>query len=256
MVPAIDESRNMKAIQRRLHKLPHAVRTPLEKLMGTHDPHAISDPKRIAAFDANPDNTYLVSFPRTGSHWLRMLCELYFERPSLVRAFYYPEKNDYLMLHTHDMDLDVSRTHVIYLYREPVATIYSQLNYHQESIEDRERIRHWADLYGRHLDKWLHQERFTTHKTIMTYTGMKSDLAQEFAKVTTHFGVGLDADRLAEIAERVSKDEVKKKTQHDPQVVQLKSGYADLREQFRAEQGDFVWEVLLDGRAHLQQDFA
>ena len=30
---------------------------------------------------------FLVSFPRTGSHWLRMLMELYFDKPSLTRSF-------------------------------------------------------------------------------------------------------------------------------------------------------------------------
>ena len=37
------------------------------------------------AYTANLQNPFLISFPRTGSHWLRMLCELYFERPTLVR---------------------------------------------------------------------------------------------------------------------------------------------------------------------------
>ena len=89
----------------------------------------ISDQTIIDKFIANPDNTFLVSFPRTGSHWLRMLTELYFGRPSLVRVFYYSERQDFLMLHAHDLELDVERLRVIYLYRHPVETIFSQLYY-------------------------------------------------------------------------------------------------------------------------------
>jgi hypothetical protein len=93
----------------------------------------IDEPSIIEAFIENPDSPFLVSFPRTGSHWLRLIMELYFGRPSLVRVFYYPERTDYLTLHTHDIDLDIERRNVIYLYRDPVDTVYSQLNYYKES---------------------------------------------------------------------------------------------------------------------------
>ena len=97
---------------------------------------AITSPEVLEAFTSNPESTFLVSFPRTGSHWLRLLMELYFERPSLVRVFYYPERTDYLTYHTHDLSLDVQHPRVIYLYREPVATIYSQMQYHGEDLAD------------------------------------------------------------------------------------------------------------------------
>ena len=153
---------------------------------------AIHDQPILEEFISNPDNTFLVSFSRTGSHWLRMLMELYFERPSLVRVFYYPDRRDYLTLHTHDMDLEVERRRVIYLYREPVSTIYSQLNYYKENINDHQRIAHWADLYGRHLNKWLHTENFTVQKTILRYEGLVQDMSAEFAKLTEHFGQPLE----------------------------------------------------------------
>ena len=216
---------------------------------------SINDKSVIEMFTTNPDNTFLISFPRTGSHWLRMLMELYFGRPSLVRVFYYPERNDYLTLHTHDLELDVERPNVIYLYREPVDTIFSQLRYHKEPLEDRERIAYWSDLYGHHLDKWLVRELFTTHKTVLTYEGMKRDLASEFAKVTRHFGEPLDEARLEEVANQVTRDEVKRKTQHDPQVVQSQAAYKVAQREFRERQGTLVWDVLTKDRPHLVDYF-
>ncbi len=210
----------------------------------------------VEAFAADPANPYLVSFSRTGSHWLRMIMEQYFERPTLARAFYFSEKQDFLLLHTHDLDLDVQRTHVIYLYRDPVETIYSQINYHREDHDDLDRIAFWSDLYGRHLDKWLHREDFTVKKHILTYEGMKRDLAAEFSKVTDFFGVLLDVARLTEVASRVTKEEVKSKTTHDPQVVQLEKGYEMTREVFGQRHRDHVWDALTrQGRAHLRGDF-
>ena len=116
----------------------------------------------IARFDQEEKNTYLVSFPRTGSHWLRIIMELYYERPLLTRTFHFPNRRDYLLLHTHDMCLQIVRNDVIYLYRHPVDTIYSQLRYYQEPAHERLRILHWTQRYACHLAKWLVCERFTT----------------------------------------------------------------------------------------------
>ena len=215
----------------------------------------VRDSYVISRFESNPDNSYLVSFPRTGSHWLRMLMELYFQRPSLVRVFYYPDRTDYLTLHTHDLALDVERRNVIYLYRNPVETIYSQLKYHQEDNRDPERVTYWSDLYGRHLNKWLFDERFTTRKTILRYERMKQDLDKEFARVCTHFSEDFDLETFVKIVSFVSKQHVKERTTHDPQVVQLDQSYTEERIQFLNEMGDLVWNAILDKRQHLSEVF-
>jgi hypothetical protein len=220
-----------------------------------HGSVAIEDQSVIQAFEKNPNNTFLISFPRTGSHWLRMLMELYFGRPSLVRVFYYPECNDYLTLHTHDLELDVERDNVIYLYRDAVDTIYSQLRYHNEDMHNRVRIAYWADLYGRHLDKWLHKEKFTKFKTILRYEGLKTAAEGEFQKVCNHFSEPFDTTLFKSVFRRVSKEHVKEKTLHDRQVTNLSKKYSETREHFFEQQGEFVWQVLLNAREYLRQDF-
>jgi hypothetical protein len=217
---------------------------------------ALADRSVLPRYIDDPRFPFLVSFPRTGSHWLRMLMELYFERPSLVRSFYYHDRQDYLMLHTHDLELNVERQNVIYLYREPIETIFSQLSYWKEEPDNRERVVYWADLYGRHLDKWLCAERFTTHKTILTYGGMKHDLPGEFHKITRHFNAIFDETKLRVAVSRVTKDEVKNKTEHDPQVIQLGADYAAARARFAEEQGRLVWETLFNNRPSLKRVFA
>jgi hypothetical protein len=201
---------------------------------------SVNDPEVIRTFTDNPDFPYLVSFSRTGSHWLRMIMELYFERPSLVRAFYFKNATDFTCYHTHDMDLKLSRQNVIYLYRNPVETVYSQLCYHKESPDDQERRQHWTNLYARHLSKWLVQEDFTKKKTVITYEGMKSNMANEFAKICRHFGEELDALKLEAALVKVSKAELKKKTKHDEQVVNLSRSYQDERELFEEKYGNAI----------------
>src|SRR5690606_25937856 len=92
-----------------------------------------ASPSAIINFIADKEKPFLVSFPRTGSHWLRMILELYFERPLLTRTFYYFDKeDDYLLLHTHDMGLTLLRENIIYIHRNPVDTVYSQINYYNQ----------------------------------------------------------------------------------------------------------------------------
>jgi hypothetical protein len=216
---------------------------------------AVTDPETIGGFVSDPSFPFLVSFPRTGSHWLRMLMELYFERPLLTRTFYMRDRRDYLLLHTHDLGLDVEREDVIYLYRDPVDTVFSQLMYHGEKTGDARRIKRWADLYGRHLDKWLHNAAFVRHKTVIRYESLRCDPEREFEKVVAHFSAPLDEARLASALKEATRERVREKTTHDPRVVSSREGYGELRERFRAEHSALVWETLLVGRERLKDDF-
>ena len=209
----------------------------------------INDKKIINKFIMDPDFPFLISFPRTGSHWLRMLMELYFKKPALVRIFYYKELKEFTCCHKHDPELNIERANVIYLCREPVDTVYSQLSYYKEDIEDKERIIYWADLYCKHLSKWLLDEKFTRKKTVMTYEGLKNNLFEEFAKITCHFSVPFDREKLEKARVRVSMREVKNKTIHDKQVINLTGQYAERRSYFRKNFGNFVME-----RINLQDD--
>ena len=167
----------------------------------------VSDPALINSFTRNPDFPYLVSFSRTGCHWLRMVMELYFEKPSLVRAFYYKKARDFSCFHTHDMELDLKRQNVIYLYRNPVETVYSQLRYYENDIEDQARISHWTGLYARHLAKWLIHDDFTKKKTIITYEEMKSEMSAVLSSVCDHFNERLDHQKLELVLKKTSKTE-------------------------------------------------
>lgn len=216
---------------------------------------SINDPAIIEAFIDNLDNTFFVSFPRTGSHWLRMIMELYFEKPSLVRIFFYKKTIDFTCYHTHDLDLDVKRRKVIYLYRDPVETIYSQLNYQKENLNDLSRIYYWANLYAKHLDKWLISEKFSNKKTILTYEGMKNDIHKEFKKICDHYDVPFNSERLNIISRRVNKEEVKKKTTHDKQVINISNEYKINRINFVLNEGDYIWECIMTQNPDIKKFF-
>jgi hypothetical protein len=209
----------------------------------------------IQQFTSNPESVFLISFPRTGSHWLRMIAELYFDRPSLTRIFYKHNNDDYLFLHDHDIDLNLVRKNVIYLYRNPVDTVYSQLCYYKESLADPKRIVYWSELYGRHLDKWLHNALFCAKKTVITYEGLEKDIFTEFSKVTHHFGKTIYRNLLEEVLKHVSKSAIKRKTMHDQQVIRLENSYEKERDKFWQFYGELVWDAVLNNRPYLKDYF-
>lgn len=206
---------------------------------------AVTDTKIIDSFISNPDFPFLVSFPRTGSHWLRMLMELYFEKPSLVRAFYYTKSKDFNCYHHHDEDLQLFRKNVIYLFRDAVPTIFSQMNYYKEDTDNRDRILYWTNLYARHLDKWLITDNFTTKKTIVRYENLRDNMGPEFAKICAHFGLEFNEMRLKEVSSKVSKEKLKEKTAHDQQVVNLSSNYDMSRKRF-FDYSEFIHEKMIE----------
>jgi hypothetical protein len=216
----------------------------VNRVMNPDGSVSVDDPEVIKSFTDNPDFPYLVSFSRTGSHWLRMIMELYFEKPSLVRAFYFKDATDFTCYHTHDMELELRRENVIYLYRNPVETVYSQLGYYKESPDDQGRRQHWTNLYARHLAKWLVHDDFTKRKTVITYEGMKSNMHGEIRKICEHFGKGFDSTKLDSVLVQVSKDELKKKTKHDQQVVNLSDSYRIEREVFKEKYGEQLFDEL------------
>lgn len=223
----------IKKIVRRIKKM----------LFVDNNSHLVSDAV-IERFTADPDFPYLISFPRTGSHWLRNVMELYFEKPSLARIFYYPGATDFTCYHRHDVDLSISCRKVIYLYRNPVDTVYSQMRYHKESLDNEERIQYWSQIYMNHLKKWLFDETCTVKKTVITYEAMKSDMNGVFTKLCDFFGVAFDEAKLMRAMSGVTKESVKSKTGHDPSVINVKKDYDTGRANFKERYGDMILNIV------------
>jgi len=205
---------------------------------------AVHNRELIESFISKPAFPFLISFERTGSHWLRMIMELYFEKPSLVRIFYYKGAKDFTCYHRHDEDLNIERENVIYLYRHPVDTIYSNLCHFDENIDDTKKIEFRTNLYGHHLKKWLLEENFTSRKTVVSYESMQRDMSSQFKKICHHFSVPFVQNKLQDAVCHVTKDEVQKKTTHDPRVIDLSKDYQIKKKLFKQKQTDFIMDCI------------
>ncbi|AOW19498.1 sulfotransferase domain-containing protein [Urechidicola croceus] len=179
------------------------------------------------------DFPYLISFPRTGSHWLRNVMELYFEKPSLMRVFFYKNPTDFTCFHIHDEDLLFNeKRRVIYLYRNPVETIYSQMNFYDEDLNDNVRIKYWAVLYGKHLEKWLLKDERSIEKVVLSYENLKNNFDLEFRKLSDFLNEPFDVNKLEKAKKNASKDKIKKKVTDDLRVIKSTNNYDEKRKLF------------------------
>lgn len=207
--------------------------------------YGISDQKIWQKYTSNPEFPYLVSFPRTGSHWLRNVMELYFEKPSLTRVFFYKKPTEFTCFHIHDEDLLFNeKRRVIYLYRDPIETIFSQMNFYNEDIRDKDRIKYWANIYGKHLEKWLLKDELSIDKVVLTYEGLKNDFDQEFKKLSDFLNVPFDADKLKKAHMNTSKEKIKKRVTDDPRVINSTSDYAKKRDLFVENNSRLIKDII------------
>ncbi len=223
--------------------------------VGKAAPGLVAPADAVIRHSADRDFPVMVSFPRTGSHWLRLVLERYFDRPLLTRSFYAHDNDDYLLLHSHDMDMNLVRDDVLYLYRDPIETVYSQLRYHGEDPDNAERLAYWADLYGQHVNKWLVTERGSRRKSILCYEDLRQSPEVAFAVAIRHLGGAVDETKLRECIALVDRSSVKERTAHDARVVNLADDYAQGRERFRATCDASVWSAFLQGRDALAAHF-
>lgn len=232
---------------------------------------------QIEPYLLNPDNTIMVSFPRCGCHWVRMLMELYFERPTLPAVFYYFdfEPNDelnYVCYYTHDIKLNIKGPKsIIYFYRDPVDVLHSLIRARELQFSDTEldifldnRIAKYADLYARHLHKWLIQEQFTEKKTIFTYEELRNSPVPTWAKIIGHFGIEeVDELKLLKILKKLTYKEVNARAWKPDQKWYLGWGenrktqaeYKEDKNNFREQYKNLIWQILLEENQNLLSYF-
>ncbi len=158
----------------------------------------------------------LISYRRSGSHWICAIMELYFDRPRLRRSrrtFLDKSRTDWLFMHDHDLKFKVFKNHdkkknrtVLYLYRN------------LEDVAKSDKI-FLKNKYGLDvsMEKLLkecknHQEKYLRSHWVIpikyeNFLDPKKRI-KEFKIITDFFYENLDKKRLEEIFERVGKVKV------------------------------------------------
>lgn len=203
----------------------------------------------------------LMSFPRTGSHWLRMTLELYFDRPMLTRHFFEHSSDRMLLVHDHDMGLcEEPSGPVIYLYRGPVDVVFSQLTYeHGETAVDctLDQVREVADHYRRHLRRWLLGEGRSERKpeVSLAYEWMLDrpmEAIRPVIEILLDEGDRFEEERLASAWQQVTPTVVREKTEYIMSVIDRAANKDLRRSLFRYRHGAAVLELFAADSALLE----
>lgn len=114
--------------------------------------------KTMDAFNYDTSLIRLVSYPRTGSHYVRIVIEDCIHCPCAPTSFLFNENTPPWGFHLHDRIVGSGNEgafsgfdSVIYLYRHPIDTIYSNIRYHESES--------WKTIayeYKNHLERWMY----------------------------------------------------------------------------------------------------
>jgi hypothetical protein len=195
-------------------------------------------------FRDDPASPWLVSFPRTGSHWLRMMLELYTDQPLLPRSFLHHAGCDYLLNHSHDYEFALWPNRLIYLYRDPAATVFSQIKFHNQDVNDLRQIELWSTLYRLHLRHWLNTPR--PNRTVVRYEHLRADIVDGLSGVLVALGQVPNPEHIRQVAQSISRKEVTTRTQHDERVMNREVDYEQQRSEFLARHGPAIHRMVID----------
>ncbi|WP_325229048.1 hypothetical protein [Schnuerera sp.] len=154
-----------------------------------------------------------ISYPRSGSHWLNCLMELYFDAPRLRRSVTFLQGESLnkkpLWFHDHDIFsiLELKHDDVLYLYRNPVDVIFSHLKSEYNGKINEEFIDKEIKLLINHFNKYLLSNKA---KVIVKYEKLKSNDYNEFQKIIDWLtpGYDLNINKLDKINSIVKKSNI------------------------------------------------
>lgn len=196
----------------------------------------------------------LVTFPRSGSHWLMAMMEVYLgglslptdRRPTVVSEaplkveWLYPSQarknnTEFFWYFTHDFEgLRYRCTHpfgVIYLFRNPIESLYSYSS--KITGLNNTAIDRTCYKFRALLDKWVLSGRA---KTIITYNDMLEDPIKVLAKISAHFETPFDLPRAEFAARAMEKNRMNGKAiPNGPTGIRAHHGPPLLSNEYQAE---------------------
>ncbi|XP_067861422.1 sulfotransferase 6B1-like [Heptranchias perlo] len=204
----------------------------------------------LDSFEAREDDVLLVSYPKSGTHWLtEILKHLYhsqqdengggsatltspieFGDPSkfeelknLLSLRLIPTHLNYKML---PVQFKAKKCKMIYIIRNPKDTAVSLYHYYREN-PNLPKIEKWATFVEMFLKGevvcgswWDHILSWEEHKNdenvlILYYESMKKDLTKSIEQISNFLDVNVTIDQIREISRRSSFNEMKEEAQRE-----------------------------------------
>lgn len=216
----------------------------------------ITDPGIIREYAKKEDSCIMASYPRSGQHLFRMLCELYFNQPNLRRSYFVhdEDRRDYLMCIQHGIPIeceDYNSKNLVYLYRRDIpSVIFSRMytvdffpvgRYH-DAFED------WVRQYDREIPFWLtRKSKEFDNSLILNYEDFVRDPYSEFYRACKFFEKRFYKKKFEKAYNFLTKENVKKwlDLQHPGMMKSVDDpDYEEKRENFRNKYSKHIVALL------------
>lgn len=183
------------------------------------------------------DDTFVVSYPRSGNTWTRFL----------IANLIYPDENvsfanieklipDYLqsnrtlkrtprprIIKTHEY-FDIRYPKTVYIVRDPRDVALSAYNFRRKyrDIEDAFPLERFVDdfvtgvrssetwgTWAENVASWIYTRRYSKNFLFLRYEDMITDTTAELSRIATFFGIEPEAARLQKAIEQSSSDRMR-----------------------------------------------
>lgn len=208
----------------------YGVRVVLTYILGTD--------KAGRNFTVHPDDTFVVSYPRSGNTWTRFLiANLVYPGEGVTFANierFIPDtsvqSNRTLkrtprprIIKTHEY-FDHRYQRMIYIVRDPrdVALSYYDFDRKYRHIEDGYPLEAWVDdfvrgnltsagwgTWGQNVASWLYTRGRRSDFLLLRYEDMIDDTPRELARIAHHLGIEATPERLSAVIEQSSADRMR-----------------------------------------------
>ena len=196
------------------------------------------------------DYPIFISYPRTGSHFLNYMMEIYFNRPRLriSHAFAGQGRGDYMWVHDHDIFCKNKRPIYFYMYRQPKDVIFSNVYYEHKKNGKKSDVLKIVKQYREHLIYYVKSGIIQCKQYVRYENFVDHDLfPEEFSKICKAFDKEFDKERSISIRKETTKEKmvevesaVYKRKKGLLQAINTTKDYKDYKEEWENEYAELI----------------
>lgn len=204
--------------------------------------------KKIKQLMKNNNITIMVSYPRSGSHMIRIILEQYTNRPLIPRTFLHYDKSNPILCHFHYYFENYSNERIIFLYRNPVDVVFSHIVFDKNEINIKN-VNIYVEKYIEHFKYWMIKN---TEKNIfiIKFENFLKNSEKIFIDILKYIDENIiyDEEKFQNIYKKTNKKYISELTNDIPllknRVICQDENYENKREEFKNNFKNYIFDLM------------